>query len=170
MIVSALKRDKPTTVLDVCTLKGWIADAFAKDGAAITGIDPELMPEIAEVKGVDLIEATLEKFEPTQPYDLVVVNLVSHLISYSTLDYMSKLKSLITPSGLIYVTLLGDQDGWSDKIKAKVSGFDEALRLIDEVGLKSVYRSVSWHDGKTYDEEAKFWHLYIFVLEAKATN
>jgi hypothetical protein len=33
-----------------------------------------------------------------------------------------------------------------------------------------VYRSVSWHDGKTYDEEAKFWHLYFFVLEAKVTN
>jgi hypothetical protein len=68
------------------------------------------------------------------------------------------------------VTLLGDQDGWLNKIKAKVSGFDEALRLIDEVDLKSVYRSVSWHDGKTYDEEAKFWHLYFFVLEAKVTN
>jgi hypothetical protein len=50
------------------------------------------MPETAEVKGVDFIEATLEKFEPTQPYDLVAANLVSHLISYSTLDYMSKLK------------------------------------------------------------------------------
>ena len=74
LIISALKRDKPTTVLGVGTRKGWIADAFAKDGAVVTGIDPELMPETAEVKGVDFIEATLEKFEPTQPYDLVVAN------------------------------------------------------------------------------------------------
>jgi len=62
--------------LDVGTRKGWIVDAFVKDGAAVTGIDPELMPERAEVKGVDLIEATLEKLEPTQPYELVVVKLV----------------------------------------------------------------------------------------------
>lgn len=170
LIISALKRNKPTTVLDVGTRTGWVADAFAKDGAAVTAIDPELMLETADVQGVDFIKATLENFEPTQAFDLVIANLVSHLVSYSTLDYLSKLKSLTTPSGLIYVTLLGDQDDWSDKPKAKATEFDDALRLIDAAGLKPVYRSVSWHDGKTYDEAVKFWHLYTFVLEVKAAD
>lgn len=170
LIITALKRNKPETVLDVGTRTGWVADAFAKDGATVTAIDPELMPETADVHDVDFIETTLETFQPTQAYDLVIANLVSHLVAYSTLDYLSKLKSLTTPSGLIYVTLLGDQDGWSDKPKAKATEYDEALGFIDAAGLKPIYRSVSWHDGKTYDEAAKFWHLYTFVLEAKAAD
>lgn len=167
LIINALKRENPKTVLDVGTRTGWVAEDFANDGAVVTAIDPELMPETADIKAVEFLEATLETFEPPYPYDLVIANLISHLVPFSTLDYLLKLKSLIAPEGLIYVTLLGDKDDWSDKPKARVTDFDAALRLIDEAGLEPVYRSVSWHDGKTYDEAAKFWHLYTFVLHVK---
>ena len=168
LIINALKRANPKTVLDIGTRTGWVAADFAKDGADVTAIDPELMPETADIEDVMFIEATLETFAPPHAYDLVIANLISHLVTYSTRDYLVKLKSLISADGQIYVTLLGDQDGWSDKPKARVTDFDTALGFIDEAGLKPVYRSVSWHDGKTYDEAVKFWHLYTFVLEAKS--
>lgn len=166
--IATLARKMPKTVLEVGARTGRVAEDFARAGCVVTAIDPD--PRIVPGRGfperIAVVKTTLEAFDPTAPFDLVVSSAVSHLVEYSTKEYLLRLKTLIVPDGLIYVSLLGDEDEWSHKPRAKTLSFDQALQIIDGIGLTVLYKSITWNHGTTYDGTPKYWHYYRFVLTA----
>ncbi len=85
-------------------------------------------------------------------------------MSYTIPEFIARLKSLTKPDGLIYVSLLGEEDEWAANPKAKAMTIQEAETIICEHGLVPIVKSIDWIDGFLYSGEAKFWHRFTFVL------
>ncbi len=164
LTLKMINRIKPGTMLDVGTRDGWIASHFAEAGYSVDAIDPCKSQKMDLLDGITFHQTSLEAFETTKSYDLVVASLVSQFVSYTIPEFISRLKSLTKPDGLIYVSLLGDEDEWADNPKAKAITFQEAEAIISENGLVPIVKSIDWMDGFLYSGEPKFWHRYTFVL------
>jgi hypothetical protein len=88
---------------------------------------------------------------------------VSRRVAYDAPALLERLKSLIKPNGLIYLTLLGDEGEWAAGPGAKAMTFDHAMALFAQANLRPLYRSAEWFDGYVYSGAGKFWHQYKFV-------
>jgi hypothetical protein len=102
--------------------------------------------------------------EPKQTFELVVASFVSHLVSYETSEFLERLKSLTEEKGVIFVTLLGDQDGWANQHWARAVDLNTARNLVASAGLKVLFVSTERYAGYLYDGTPKFWHVFKFVL------
>ncbi|MGI9387255.1 MAG: class I SAM-dependent methyltransferase [Methyloligellaceae bacterium] len=163
-ILKSISRLNPGTMLDIGARDFAIARRFAEIGYSVHAIDPDPPADCVPENGITFTQTTLEDFETDQKFDLVVASLVSHLVSYEVPDYLARLKSLTNPDGLIYVTLLGDEDDWARRKNAKAMRFEAACSLVEQQGLTPLYRSSEWLQGSLYSGEPKFWHLFRFVL------
>lgn len=164
LYLKSINRIQPGTMLDVGTRDGQIASYFANAGYTVDAIDPEPLPGTTVSDGITFHRTSLEDFEISQTYDLVVASMVSQFVSYSNHDFVGRLKSLTKPDGLIYVTLLGEEDDWADNPKMKAITFEEALAILAEHDLTPLIRSIDWVQGCLYSGEPKFWHRFTFVV------
>ena len=162
--IREINRLQPGTMLDVGTRDGSIASHFAKAGYTVDAIDPYAPPQNADLTGINFQQTSLEAFDASISYDLVVASMVSHFVTYSIPEFVSRLKSLMKPDGLLYVTLLGEEDEWAVNPKAKALTFDEAQAIISEHDLEPIVKSIDWIQGFLYSGEPKYWHLFTFVL------
>lgn len=152
-------------MLDIGARDFVVAKRFAEIGYTVDAIDPDPPATIDVPPGINFFKCTLEAFDATKCYDLVLALRISHHVNYDLSDFLRRLISLASPGGLIYVTLLGNEDGWAAKSWAKATTFETACRIICDLGLRPLYRSVEWFDGYVYSGDQKFWHLYRFILE-----
>lgn len=157
---------KPGRMLDVGARDCTMAGLFADIGYEVDAIDPSPLPEGRVPEGVKFRQTTLEEFAGSEPYDLVVASMVSHLVSYDIPDFLARLRSLMAEDGLIYVTLLGEDDAWAGNPNAKVLTSKEACDVVAQAGLKPTFRSIEWFEGSVYSGDRKYWHLYRFLLGA----
>lgn len=161
----AIARLKPGIALDIGARDCRIANRLAELGYSVDAIDPKPRPGTALADAVSFHETSLEDFEADRLYDLIVASMVSQLVDLDLAAYLARLRSLVRADGLIYVTLIGNEDDWAGNPWAKAVSFDEACALISEAGLAPLYRSDEHFEGRVYSGEAKSWHLYRFVLE-----
>jgi len=164
MILRAQSRLEPGRLLDVGARDCFLSRPFAEIGYQVDAIDPFYTPDPDGLAGINYHRASLEAFEAVDRYDLVLASFVSHLVSYEPLGLLQRLKALTKPEGLIYATLLGDEDQWASLPTSKAVSFDEAVEIIRDAGLRPIYKSVEWYDGRTYAGEPKFWHVLRFML------
>lgn len=166
-ILSSIAQLKPGHLLDIGARDCSIAKRFAEIGYAVDAIDPYPPADMALPDGITFRKTALEDFYSVKRYDLVLASLVSHLVAYDLRAFLMRLKYLAKADGLIYVTLLGDRDGWAGNPGAKVTTFEGACAIMADLGLRPLYRSVEWLEGRVYSGDRKFWHLYRFVLGAE---
>lgn len=164
MILRCVSRLLPGRMLDVGARDCSMASNFSRLGYDVDAIDPAPPPAGGIPQGISYRQTTLEKFDSATRYDLVIASMVSHLITYEIPDLLERLKSLTANEGLLYLTLLGDEDDWATNPRSKAMQFDEALKMIAESGLKPLFRSVEGFNGSTYAGDEKFWHIYRFLL------
>lgn len=164
----SIDRLKPGHVLDIGARDCRIARRLSDEGCTVDAIDPLPRPDVDLGSAITYHQTTLEDFEADRLYDLVVASMVSQLVNYETPDYLCRLKAFARADGLVYVTLIGNEDGWADNPRAKAISFDEACGMIADVGLRPVFRAEERFDGRVYSGEAKFWHLLRFVLECES--
>lgn len=158
---------RPGRMLDVGCRDFFISGQFAEAGYKVHAIDPNPLEGVAPPDGVTFEKTTLEQYAGETPFDLVVASFVSQFVSLSLAEFLCRLSELCKPDGLIYMTLIGDQDAWATNPKIRAVTVDEANALVAQVGLKPVFHSVSWFEGATYDGAPKYWHVYQYLL-AKA--
>lgn len=161
----AIARLKPGVALDIGARDCRIANRLAELGYSVDAIDPHPQPGTELADGITFHSTKLEDFEADQLYDLVVASMVSQLVDLDLAAYLACLRSLVRADGLIYVTLIGDEDDWAGIPSAKAVSHDEACALIAEAGLTPLYRSNERFEGRVYSGDTKSWHLYRFVLE-----
>ncbi|MCP5081490.1 MAG: methyltransferase domain-containing protein [Alphaproteobacteria bacterium] len=169
LTLKTINRIEPGTMLDVGTRDSWIAAQFAKAGYGVDAIDPCKPPAGTDLDRINFQQTTLETFTPSKSYDLVVASMVSQFVSYSIPEFVGRLKSLTKPDGLIYVTLLGEEDEWAANPKNKALTFQEAEAIISKHELMPLIRSIDWIQGFLYSGEPKFWHRFTFVLSQERT-
>lgn len=162
-ILRSIARLNPGDMLDIGARDCMMAGFFAELGYKVDAVDPEPAPDPLP-DGVAYHQTTLEDFADDKRYDLVAASFVSQFVRYDVRTLLERLKTLMKPDGLVYVTLIGDEDGWADMPWSKAMSFDEACATITQCGLKPVHRSVEWFDGRLYSGEPKFWHVYKFAL------
>ena len=168
LTLKMINRIEPGTMLDVGTRDGWIASHFAEAGYSVEAIDPCKPEKMELLDGISFQQTSLEDFETSKQYDLVMASLVSQFVSYSIPEFISRLKALTKPDGLIYVTLLGDEDEWAVNPKAKTLSFQKAEAIIAEQDLKPIAKSIDWMEGFLYSGEPKFWHRFTFILARRS--
>lgn len=157
-------RLKPGRVLDVGARDGFIARHFADNGCTVDALEPAA-PEPDDLPAaITWHRTTLEDFPEGRAYDTVIASLVSHLVSFDTNQFLHNLAQRIDEKGVIYVTLIGDRDGWSTHPRVRTVSAEAAKCAISAAGLKSLYHADECHDGRLYSGEQKFWHLHHFVL------
>ncbi len=161
----AIARLKPGVALDIGARDCRIANRLADLGYSVDAIDPNPQPGTKLAESITFHRTTLEDFAADQLYDLVVASMVSQFVDLDLSAYLARLRSLVRADGLIYVTLIGDEDDWAGKPSAKAVTYNEACALVSEAGLTPLYRSDERFEGRVYSGEAKSWHLYRFVLE-----
>ena len=168
--LKSINRITPGNMLDVGTRDGRIAAQFVEAGYSVDAIDPSEPPNGADLEGINFQQSTLENFSSSKTYDLVVASMVSQFVSYSIPDFIGRLKDLTAPEGLIYVTLLGDEDEWAGNPKAKAVTFGAAEEIIADHELVAITKSIDWIQGFLYSGEPKFWHRFTFVLSHQGTS
>lgn len=161
----AIARLKPGAALDIGARDCRIANRLVELGYSVDAIEPNPQPGTELAEGITFHRTKLEDFEADQLYDLVVASMVSQLVDLDLGSYLARLRSLVRADGLIYVTLIGDEDEWAGIPSAKAVSYDDACALIAEEGLTPLYRSNERFEGRVYSGETKSWHLYRFVLE-----
>jgi hypothetical protein len=169
LLLQTLNRFEPGHVLDIGARDCGMSGRLVPLGYTVDALDPTPPPDYEPIEGITYHETTLEQFAAPRSYDLVIASLVSHLVRYDAPTFLHRLKSLTDKSGLIYVTLLGDQDAWADNPWANALPLEEARTIIGEAGLEPVYQSVEWYEGLLYSGEMKYWHLYRFLLALEDT-
>lgn len=170
LTLKMINRIEPGSMLDVGTRDGWIAAQFAKAGYRVDAIDPCVPPKTADLAGINFEQTTLETFSPAKSYDLVVASMVSQFVGYSIPEFVGRLKSMTKPDGLIYVTLLGEEDEWAANPKSKALTFPAAEAIISEHDLVPLIKSIDWIQGFLYSGEPKFWHRFTFVLTQRTPS
>jgi len=164
MISCAQSRLKPGRLLDVGARDCLLSRPFAELGYQVDAIDPFYTPDPDGLAGITYHRTSLEAFEPVAHYDLVLASFVSHLVSYDPPGFLQRLKALTKSDGLIYATLLGDEDEWASLPTSKAVSFDQADAIVRNAALRPLYRCAEWYDGPTYAGEPKFWHVLRFML------
>jgi 2-polyprenyl-3-methyl-5-hydroxy-6-metoxy-1,4-benzoquinol methylase len=141
-IVSAVKRHRPTRVLDVGCGEGWLARALAGEGMHVVGVDGStpLIEQARQLGGATFLALTYDEIaaHPEQlgpPYDAVVCNFA--LLGQSLAPLMRALASCLAPQGTLFIqtvhpfTACGDgpyQDGWRTETFASFGGeFRQAM-------------------------------------------
>ena len=162
--LKSIGRTQPTSVLDIGTRDFSMARAFASHGFQVHAIDPKPVALPKAPTTFTFEQTTLEAFEAPQSYGLVIASYVSHLVKYETSAFLRRLASLSKPDGLIYVTLLGDRDGWVDRPWAMAANLTTTRKSIETAKLGVLYQSTEQFDGHLYDGTPKHWHLFKFVL------
>jgi 2-polyprenyl-3-methyl-5-hydroxy-6-metoxy-1,4-benzoquinol methylase len=157
-------------MLDVGCRDFFVSRQFAEAGYRVHGIDPKPVEPVEPPDGVTFQQTTLEAFETRQKYDLVVASLVSQFVDLSLPDFMTRLSNLCELDGLIYLTLIGDQDTWAPNPKVKAVSVEIADRLVVKASLRPIYHSIQWFEGSTYDGNSKFWHVYEYLLVKTEDN
>jgi hypothetical protein len=164
LLLQRLGRVAPGHVLDIGARDCAMSRRLVPLGYTVDALDPAPPPDFAPIDGITYHETKLEQFVAPRSYDLVIASLVSHLVRYDAHTFLHRLKSLTGELGLIYVTLLGDQDAWAGNPRANAMPLEEARKMIAEAGLEPVYQSIEWYEGLLYSGEMKYWHLYRFLL------
>jgi 2-polyprenyl-3-methyl-5-hydroxy-6-metoxy-1,4-benzoquinol methylase len=164
LLLQRLNRVAPGHVLDIGARDCAISRRLVPLGYTVDALDPAPPLDFAPIDGITYHETKLEQFVAPQSYDLVIASLVSHLVHYDARTFLDRLKSFTGKSGLIYVTLLGDQDAWAGNPRANALPLEAARKIIAEAGLQPVYQSVEWYESLLYSGEMKYWHLYRFLL------
>ena len=167
LILRSIARLEPGLMLDIGARDCAMAKYFADVGYMVDAIDPRPPADAALADGITFHQTTLEEFEANRHYDLVVASLISHLVSYDLPTFLTRLKSLAKQDGLVYVTLLGDEDDWAANPRAKAVDFKEVDAMIADLEWTPLYRSVEWFEGRVYSGERKSWHLHRFVLSSE---
>jgi 2-polyprenyl-3-methyl-5-hydroxy-6-metoxy-1,4-benzoquinol methylase len=160
----SVNRISPGTMLDIGARDLIVSKTFLELGYEVDAIDP-VMPKSQVPHGIAFLQTTFEEFETDKSYDLVIASLVSQFVKYDLRELLEKLKSLTHQDGSIYVTLIGEQDGWNEKPAAKAITVQDADLLIEDLDLKTIYKATELFDGLLYSGEPKRWHLHSFVLE-----
>ena len=166
MILKSASKFKPGTMLDIGARDCTMAGLFAENGYSVDAIDPSPPPSDGAPDGVNFSQTTFEDFTADARYDLVVASMVSHLVAYDIPTFLARLRSFMAEDGLIYVTLLGEDDGWAANPAAKTLTSRKACAMVEDAGLKPLFRSIEWFEGSVYSGERKYWHLYRFLLSA----
>ncbi|MTH95442.1 bifunctional 2-polyprenyl-6-hydroxyphenol methylase/3-demethylubiquinol 3-O-methyltransferase UbiG [Roseibium sp. RKSG952] len=169
-ILTAIKRLEPGRLLDIGARDCKLSRAFAELGYRVDALDPQSLSGGGPGRGVTFHQTRFEDFDTNEPYDLILASLVSHHIDYTIPEFLLRLKAILGEGGLIYITLLGSDDGWAASPRAKAMDFEQALHVLKSVGLRPVYRSSEWLEGYVYSGEAKYWNLYRFVLERETCS
>lgn len=166
-ILRSIARLQSGLMIDIGARDCAMSKRFAELGYQIDAIDPAPPPIHALGKNITYHQKTLEQFVAERRYDLVIASMVSHLVKYDIPTLLDRLKSLAAEDGLIYVTLLGEDDGWAANPDAKAISFDAACNVCKSLELKPLYKSTEWLEGRLYSGEGKFWHLFRFVLTSE---
>lgn len=166
MILKSVSKLQPGRMLDVGARDCKLAGMFAKLGYSVDAIDPSPLPEGGTPDGVSFTRTAFEEFTSETRYNLVVASMVSHLVDYDIPTFLKRLRSLTAEDGLIYVTLLGENDDWAANPRAKAVTSKKACALVADAGLKPLFRSIEWFEGSVYSGERKYGHLYRFLLGA----
>jgi hypothetical protein len=114
----------------------------------VDAIDPNPPTKIHVPSRIRFFRCRLEEFNSTQRYDLVLASMVSHQVDYDLSGYLKRLNALAKPDGLVYVTLLGNDDGWTVSPRAKAVTFEAACEAIGDQRLRILFRSVEWFNGR----------------------
>ncbi len=164
LALKSINRLSPGTMLDIGARNCKLSKIFAEEGYQVEAIDPWPVEPLKLINGVSFKKTSLELYEAEKEFDLVIASRISHLVKYDVYNFLIKLKSLTKRNGLIYVTLLGNEDGWADNPKIKALDFSKACALIEKAGLVRCYSAVEWFEGEGYDGTSKSWHWFTFVL------
>ncbi|WP_321337005.1 methyltransferase domain-containing protein [uncultured Cohaesibacter sp.] len=164
-ILAKIGAIKPGKALDIGARNGELSCLLSRHGYDVDAIDPVVFAELSAEKEINFVQTRLEDFVTTERYDLIVASLVSHHLTYSLEDFFIRLESLLADGGLVYLTLLGDDDDWAAKPIAKCVSFDEAITIFESVGFHALYKGTEWFEGRVYSGEGKFWNLFHFVLK-----
>ena len=151
-------------MLDVGCRDFFVSRQFSEAGYRVHGIDPKPVQPVEPPDGVTFEQTTLEAFETSEKYDLVIASLVSQFVNLSLTDFIARLSGLCQCDGLIYLTLIGDQDTWAINPAVKAVSVEDADRLVAMARLHPVFRSIQWFEGSTYDGSSKSWHVYEYLL------
>lgn len=165
-VMSRIAEKAPKSVLDIGCGDGRIAFQFADAGCAVTALDPVGKPQIGSGAAVSFVRTKIEDYVCSEPYDLVIANAVSHLVQYSPHEFIAKLKSLAKSDGCIYVSFLGPDDDWATRENSNAVCFQEAMAVFRALRLKTLFRSIFWHDGLTVDGKKKHWNYYRFLVSS----
>ncbi|MCX6317383.1 MAG: class I SAM-dependent methyltransferase [Bacteroidetes bacterium] len=158
------------SVLDVGGGTGWMLDVLKKTDARITytqsvDIDEKARTE-AEAKGHAYFEGTIEAFETTRKFDLILMlNLVEHVAS--PLAVLQKAETLLNPGGVIVIKT-PNHDSWDARIfKHSYWGGLHSPRhwvIFSEKSFRLLLRSTGLDVQQlSYTQGAPFWAFSIIA-------
>lgn len=126
-------RTMDRTLLDIGGSTGVVARALAQRfGLSATVLDPA-PDEIAEAKGLTVVEASIEDYEPRERYDLVTLCQTSdHVLDLAAT--LGKIRRLMDAGGLFFVDIV-------DYDQTKVSKVDHPYNLTRATMLSYLSRA-----------------------------
>ena len=107
-------------LLEIGSGGGTFAAWLTKQGYAVTCIEPaDKLAEKVRIKGINVHVCTLQQFESTETFDIVVaISSLIHIKKCELPSQIAKITALLKPGGLFFVSfLLGEKEGFEDPTK-----------------------------------------------------
>lgn len=161
--LKSIDKLKGGNALDVGVGAGHIAKQLSMAGFNVDAVDSK--PQEISGQNINFIEKDVQDLEVKKDYyDLIFArNIFPFLLSEEAIfNTIKKLYAGLKNGGVMYFSLFGPRDDWSDKKRMTFVEYEKALSNIPGKKLKT---GTEYFWGKTMSGEFKNWHIHHFVIE-----
>lgn len=105
------------TILEIGSGAGALAEWFVERGYQVTCLEPaQQLAMRAEVKGLSVIQTTIQNFSTDQKFDnIVAISSLIHVPKTDLSNQIKKIAGLLNPTGLFVVSFIeGEDEGFED--------------------------------------------------------
>jgi len=117
--------------------------------------DPGPIPD-----GIKFFSQDMMTFD-IKGYDLIIAQ--NSLPFTDSRVMIKRIAEGLNKGGITSFALFGERDEWKDRPNMSFVNYDEAITLIQKVGLNIYRRSTEEGYGPTKTGQIKYWHIHSFV-------
>jgi SAM-dependent methyltransferase len=139
----------------------------AEAGFHVVAVDKKPPAAALENPSVTFVQSPIEEFDIEEnKYDLIYAD---NSLPFLTKDDAKKIiqdaAHKLKTGGLLYFSLFGTQDEWSDKESMNFWTKEEITDFVDSLGL-TLYKKIEEEGyGPKMDGSTKYWHIFRFYLK-----
>lgn len=150
-------------ILDIGCNDGFFAHQFQNNGHTVDAID--IYDRISDKKGIYFEKESFVDYIPNKQYDVIFARNV-FFQEPDPIGQAKRYMRFLKPQGLMYLSLMGEQDDWSGD-----NGWHTVpQKELDE--FKNEFHVLWFQEIKRlksglFNPEPKNWHLYKMILQNK---
>jgi hypothetical protein len=164
LTLSSINKLQGTKVLDIGSRDCKTIIPFLKNNFSVDALDKDDYKKECEGIGASFIQANILDFKTDTKYDIVIARHIVPFLNQSIQDSIKTLFSFKNSTGVVFVTLFGEDDEWNSNDRVTIISSKEALAVCNDLKVKVLYQSEEKYNGKLYSGEGKFWHVITLVL------